>query len=359
MTLPELLYYAGYSIHKRFGTKNRKRLPCKVISIGNITLGGTGKTPAAIALALEAKARGFQPCILTRGYKGKIKGPFFVSNGGRRLPDASRAGDEAVLMAEKLEGLPVVKGGDRYEAGMFALERLKIKNSKPGSELLFIMDDGFQHWGLSRNKDILLVDSRNPFGNRRLLPLGYLREPLSAMSRADIVVLTNADKAGGRDGEPEVPSAHPSSTGGDGRGGSIVDLIGEIRQYNPEAPVFFACHRPVRFYAMTKEILPLEWATGKTFYVFCGIGNPSSFRDTLTATGADIRGIKIFRDHYAYSAGDIRAITEEAEKCGAAWIVTTEKDIMRLMSFDLPGNLVSLAIEFQVENKFYDEVFAF
>lgn len=347
MTLPELLYYAGYSIHKRHGTKNRKRLPCKVLSIGNITLGGTGKTPAAIALALQAKTRGFKPCILTRGYKGKVKGPCFVSNGGGRSLDSRQAGDEAVLMAEKLEGVPVVKGRNRHEAGMFAIETLKIQNSKFKTELLFILDDGFQHWGLFRDKDVLLIDGTNPFGNRRLFPLGYLREPLKAISRADIIVITNSPV--GRDaGEGE----RTQSLG-------IQDLLEELKKYNPAAPIFFSEHRPVKFQAIDGKILSLDRAIGKTFYGFCGIGNPRSFRETLASTGADVKGFKTFRDHYAFSAGDIRAVTADAEKCGAGWIVTTEKDIMRLRGFDLPENLVSLVIEFQAEKKFYDEVFAF
>jgi tetraacyldisaccharide 4'-kinase len=347
MRLPELLYYAGYSVHKRYGTKNRKRLPCKVLSIGNITLGGTGKTPAAIALAMEAKTRGFRPCILTRGYKGKVKGPCFVSNGSGSLMDSIQAGDEAVLMAEKLKDVPIVKGSDRYEAGMFAIGILGTRNQEPGTDFLFILDDGFQHWGLFRDKDILLIDGTNPFGNRRLLPLGYLREPLKAIGRADIIVITNA---------LELTYA------GEGKRTQslqIEALIKELKKYNAAAPIFFSEHRPVKFKALDGKLFSLDWARDKSLYGFCGLGNPLSFRHTLLSTGTDLKGFKTFRDHYTFSVNDMRAIARDAEKSGAGWIVTTEKDIMRLGGFDLPDNLVSLVIEFQVGEKFYDEVFRF
>jgi tetraacyldisaccharide 4'-kinase len=347
MKPPELLYYLGYSIHKRRGTKQQKKLPGKVISIGNITLGGTGKTPATIALAHEAKKRGFAPCILTRGYRGKAKGPCFVSVGAGPLLKEYDAGDEAFLMAEKLQGVPVVKGQNRYEAGLFALENLQSHMDRRGSEWLFILDDGFQHWGLFRDKDILLVDGTNPFGNRKLLPLGSLREPIKAIRRADIVVITKADGIPTHHLSPIT--YHPAPN----------DLIAEIQRYSPYVPIFFSEHRPVAFATDSGSSYSLDWAKGKAFFAFCGIGNPHSFRHTLGSIGADIKGLKSFRDHYRFTEGDIQAIAADAEKSGAAWIVTTEKDIMRLKGFNLPENLVALVIEFGIDEKFYDEVFRF
>ena len=352
MTPLELLYYLGYAVHRGYGTKKQKRLPSRVISIGNITLGGTGKTPAAIALTHEAKQRGFMPCILTRGYGGKAKGPCFVSRGEGPLMNAYDAGDEAFLMAEKLKGIPVVKGQNRYEAGMFAIGKLGVQTGHPASEWIFILDDGFQHWGLFRDRDILLVDGMDPFGNRKLLPLGYLREPVSEISRADIIVITN------------TPPLYPSPLRGEGKGGGesrqrseITELMKEIKQHNPTAPVFFSDHRPVGFTTVAGDPYPLEWAKGREVYAFCGIGNPQSFSKTLASTGADIKCLKTFRDHYRFSPDDMKTIAADAEKTGAAWIVTTEKDIMRLRGFDLPENLVALAIEFSAEKKLYDRVF--
>jgi tetraacyldisaccharide 4'-kinase len=336
MTLFELLYFLGYSINKGYVAMKQKRLPHQVISIGNITLGGTGKTPATIALAREAKQRGFRPCILTRGYKGKAQGPCFVSRGKRPLLNADEAGDEAVLMAEKLGDIPVVKGNKRYESGIFALSSLPSALQPD----MFLLDDGFQHWALFRDKDIVLIDSSVPFGNRRMLPLGTLREPIKEIKRADIIVITKADR-----NRTQHTTVH--------------DLIKELKKYNPHAPIFFADHKPSAFVTTTGELLTLEQAKGKRVFAFCGIGNPQSFRETLLSAGLQIRGFLAYRDHHSYSAGDMQSIKDNAERTGSEWIVTTEKDIMRLRSFSMPENLVSLAIEFTVDEKFYDEVFTF
>jgi tetraacyldisaccharide 4'-kinase len=340
MTFPEVLYYLGYLIKKHYALKNQKKLPHKVISIGNITMGGTGKTPATIALAREAIKRRFNPCILTRGYKGKAKGPCFVSRGENPVLDEYQAGDEALLMAEKLKGVPVVKGKNRYEAGMFALSSLPLALSPD----LFILDDGFQHWHLFRDKDILLIDVSNPFGKKHLLPVGRLREPLSSMKMADIIVITN------------TPTP-PSPLRGEGKGGGDDNLISEIRQYNTSAPIFFAQHKPSEFIKMTGDKLSIEWSKDKKLFGFCGIGNPDSFRKTLLSLNIDLKGFKVFRDHYRYSPDDIKKIINLAKTSGAQWIVTTEKDIMRIKGFDMPENLVSLVIEFYVDDEFYEEVF--
>ena len=340
MTLIESLYYIGYSIKKHYALKNQKRLPYKVISIGNITVGGTGKTPATIAIAEEAKRRWFIPNILTRGYKGKISAPCFVSRGEGPLLTEEEAGDEPILMAERLKGVPVIKGENRYEAGMFAIHNLRSQISNLESQMLFILDDGFQHQNLFRNKDILLIDSTNPFGNRKLLPLGPLREPLSAVSRADIIVITKADKA--RNQRSEINS-----------------MIEEIRKYNTKAPIFFSEHIPSKFVTPQGNIFPLEWAKGKRFFGFAGIGNPESFKSTLLSADVDLKGFKSFRDHYRYSLKDVQKIIKDSIKGDDNWIVTTEKDIMRLRQLNIPANLVALSIEFTVDEEFYNKVFNF
>jgi tetraacyldisaccharide 4'-kinase len=327
----EFLYFLGYSIHKEYGTKHQQRLPCKVISIGNITTGGTGKTPAAIAIAEKARKRGFRPCILTRGYKGKADGPCFVSKGDEPLLDVYLAGDEALLLARKLQGIPVIKGKDRHAGGLFALNSLP-SDMRPD---LFILDDGFQHWTLFRDKNILLIDSTNPFGNRRLLPLGPLREPLHAIARADIMVLTKSTRQ-------EIGEA----------------LTEEIRRHNHTVPLFYAEHVPAGFLSQKEESFPPRWAQGRRVFGFCGIGNPRSFQQTLLSTGAEIKGLLSFRDHHSYTAREVNMVAENAQSSGADWIVTTEKDIMRLKGFHLPENLVSLTVEFSIDEHFYDTVFA-
>jgi tetraacyldisaccharide 4'-kinase len=333
---PEFLYLLGLSLKKHYMLRHQKRLSHKVFSIGNITLGGTGKTPATIALAREAMKRGFMPCILTRGYKGKAEGPCFVSRGEGALLNEYQAGDEAVLIAQNLPGVVIVKGKDRYEAGMFALQNLQLQISDSKSRILFILDDGYQHWKLFRDKDILLIDGTKPFGNRRLLPLGSLREPLKAMERADIIVITKA-------ADRQKPA--------------VLSLINEIKKYNTKAPVFFASHKPSAFIASSGETLSLKWAEDKKFFSFCGIGNPHALKETLVSAGVHVTGSLTFRDHYRYSIGDLKEIMRNAERSGAEYIITTEKDIMRLRGFELPRNLVALKIEFFIDDDYYNVVF--
>jgi tetraacyldisaccharide 4'-kinase len=329
----EFLYYLGYSYKKYRCLKDRKRLPVRVISVGNITVGGTGKTPAVMAIAGEAKKRGQQPCILTRGYKGTAKGPCFISRGDGPLLSTDEAGDEASLMAEKVRGIPIVKGADRFEAGMFAYREMDIRPS------LFILDDGFQHWRLHRDRDVLLIDSTNPFGNRHLLPSGILREPLKEVERADVIVITKSQPGSAKDDR------------------SQENLLDELRRYTPRAPIYFSGHRPVCLRTQTGEELSLGTISGKSIFAFCGIGNPLAFKNTLVSTGADVKEILVFRDHYPYSQKDLERITEGAERHNSHWIVTTEKDIMRLKGRDLPWNMVSLEIEFTIGERFYHELF--
>lgn len=370
MTLPEFLYYIGYTIKKRYAYKHQKRLPHKVISIGNITAGGTGKTPAVIAIADEAKKRGFYPVILTRGYKGKAKGPCFVQDAGyksERLSAMTRFeihdtglktntssimhrelcimfGDEPVLMSETLKDVPIVKCADRYEGGMFALNSPdspihRFTDFHPphaDKPIIFILDDGFQHWQLFRDKNILLIDAENPFDNRRLLPVGLLREPLKEIERADIIVLTKT---------------------GDIRQAMIEDIVGEIKSYNSKAPVFLSMHKPSGFVKLSGETMPIEWAKDKNFFAFCGIGSPESFKKTVLSAGCNLKGIKKYSDHYSYKEDDIEDIIKEAKAGNADWIVTTEKDMVRLRGLCLPENLVALTIRLVIDEKVYAEVF--
>jgi tetraacyldisaccharide 4'-kinase len=352
MTAFEFLYFLGYSVKRHYALKNQKRLPNRVISIGNITLGGTGKTPAAMALARKASLMGFHPCILTRGYKGKAEGPCFVSKGDGPLINAYQAGDEATLMAETLRDVPIVKGKNRYEAGMFAIANLKSEISNLKSQLLFILDDGFQHWALHRDKDILLIDGTSPYGNRRLFPAGSLREPLSAMKRADIIVITN------------TYSHYPNSSGDVYQGGgaknkelNVERLTEEIRRYAASTPLYFAQHSPAALIAASGNVFALSDMKNKKIFAFCGIGNPHSFKNTLLPLIGKLTGFMIFRDHYQYSHADFRMIADNAKRSGANWIVTTEKDIMRLKEFSMPDNLLALRIEFHVDDTFYAEVF--
>jgi tetraacyldisaccharide 4'-kinase len=311
----ESLYWLGYRLDRRFGLNKAKNLPVKVISIGNLTLGGTGKTPLAIALAQRATKRGIKPCILTRGYKGTLKGPVLVT------PDMKPedAGDEVLLMAKK--GLMVIKCPDRYEGGLFALKHLS-----PAPDL-FILDDGYQHWGLKRDTDILLLNGKQPFGNRGLLPLGDLREPIKETKRADIILLTRIK---------EIPKP----------------VEEEIRLHNPRAPIYAAVYEPAHIADCRGKVYTLNSLKGKEVLAFCGIGEPASFRNTLEETGAIVKELMVFRDHHRFTGAEIRKIKNRAKKQGAEWILTTEKDIIRLGACE---GIHAVAVKLSPPEDFYKE----
>lgn len=335
MNLLERAYLIGLSLKQRSALRNPKRLPCRVISVGNITTGGTGKTPATIALAEEARRRGMRPVILTRGYRGSAPGPCFVSRGQRPLLTQMQAGDEPVLMAEKLNGVEIVKGADRHASGIFAISELGLQCLRKGAqpEPLFLLDDGFQHWRLHRDRDVVLIDALDPFSGGRLLPLGRLREPLSALGRADVIAITRCD------------AASPQES-----------VISTIRQYNPHAPVFRAWHRvsAVRSPDGTR-LGPARLAGMKVFGV-CGLGNPAGFQETIRSLHAELTGLRSYRDHYPYRQPDIASAAREAAALGADAIVTTEKDYVRMAGLDLPENLLIIEIEFAAEDGFFDAV---
>jgi tetraacyldisaccharide 4'-kinase len=359
MGIVELLYYLGLSVKKYYAFRNRRKLPFRVISIGNITVGGTGKTPVTIAVAQEAKRRGFNPSILTRGYKGKRKGPCFVTKGEGALLGVDDAGDEPVLMAQKLRGVPIVKGPDRYESGVFSVEELggwaaegrshneKVSHHTANSglhaprSLLFILDDGFQHWRLFRDKDVVLIDADNPFGNSLLLPLGILREPVESLSRADIIVLTKC-----------FNDAKDDKT-------DVSEITNKIRQYNPGAPIFLSGYSHLVRLLVSGQEKPLSWIEGKKVFGFCALGNPESFKKTLKEAGAELLGFKKYKDHFMYGQREMRDIGYEAARRGAEWIATTEKDIIKTRDLDLPENIFIIEIELSVEMKFYDDIFSF
>lgn len=341
MGLLSAIYSAALSGRKLFyktGFKKTKKLPAKVISIGNLTLGGTGKTPAVIAVAQEAKNQGFKPCILTRGYKGKAKGPCLITR--NELNDRAKNslpvtrhlsllfGDEPLLMAYRLEKIPVVKGKNRFLAGIYALGEF-------GSDAInmFILDDGFQHWGLYRDVDILLIDAANPFGNGKLFPEGILREPLNSIKRADTIVITKADIV-----SKEL----------------IQASIQRIKLYNPEASIYTASHKPTALVDASGESKSLDSLKNKRIYVFTGIADPSYFKALLKSKGADIIQFKTFRDHYNYKQRDINKMKKEAS---GLEIITTEKDLVKIKELKLPKNISALRIEFSIGEAFYDHIF--
>jgi len=291
---------------KAYSRAGGSSLPGFVVSIGNLTVGGTGKTPAACMLARWALHEGYRVAVLSRGYGGHYGEKVLeVSDEHGINATPAEAGDEPVLMARRLPGVPVVVSRQRYLAGLRALE-------KHGSDF-FILDDGFQHLGLKRNLDLVLVDATNPFGNGHLLPWGPLREPFVHLERAHAFLLTRA---------------------GDGAGGDVAALLSERF---PGKPLFRSDHLPERiFFPFRREAYPPRRLEGKRVAAFAGIGRPEAFHDTLKRLGAEVVVFKAFPDHHLYTPGEIQALIMEKEGHGADWLITTEKDWVRLESLGPP-----------------------
>ncbi|MDE2058951.1 MAG: tetraacyldisaccharide 4'-kinase [candidate division NC10 bacterium] len=287
-----------------YGLARTRRLPVPVLSVGNLTVGGSGKTPFVEMLAGRLRERGQRVVIILRGYRGGLKTPTIVSDGIGLKCEPTIAADEAYLLARHLPGVAVLTGADRYRVGKVALERVDCG--------VIILDDGFQHLRLHRDLDIVLVDAVNPLGYGRLLPSGLLREPPEALERADIVVVTNADAR--RD----------------------VDLaIRAIRQYAPIAPIARAVHRPVSLIDVgSEERVGLERLTGQRLLAVSGIANPSRFEMTLVRLGAVVAAHHVFPDHHRYVPADLEIINRAAKNIGASMVVTTEKDMVKLVGLD-------------------------
>ncbi|MCL0096050.1 tetraacyldisaccharide 4'-kinase [Thermodesulfovibrionales bacterium] len=335
MKILESLYHIGYSIKKRHSLSIQRRLPYKVISIGNMVVGGTGKTPATIAIAEEAKKRGFNPIILTRGYKGKAKRPCLVTPSPKNSTAPSLLfGDEPLLIAGRLKDVVVVKCADRHEGGMFALHNLAPTNldSQPFNCLpvIFILDDGFQHWRLYRDLDIVLIDGLDPFGNRKMLPMGPLRGPLKELKGADIFVITKAQNEA---------------------------LSDELKGINREAPLYFSECKILKVRDIRGSEVPQEVLRGKRIYAFCGLANPESFRETVLSIGGELSGFKTFRDHHRYTGGDLRWLKKQFRRLNCDFLVATEKDMVKLRELDTPEDILYLEIRFCIDSSFFDKVF--
>jgi tetraacyldisaccharide 4'-kinase len=306
----------------------QKALPCAVISIGNITVGGTGKTPMAIYLARLVTSLGYRVVILSRGYKGSAeKTGGIVGNGKALLMSPAQAGDEPIMMASTLKGVPVVVGRNRYEAGNRAIMAF--------SPDVIILDDGFQHLKLARDINLVLVDHHRPFGNRHLLPRGPLREPVSAIKRADIIIETRCDV--------------PTKPG--------VELGKTMQRLSLKTPVYQSSHIPdiVHIVSGKRPSLPnlgtsgqacsLSLLQGKRAFVFSGIADNRNFHRTLTGIGCHFSGFREFPDHYNFCESDLAAIANSAIDRKAELILTTQKDAVRIPTgVQWPVDLVVIGI---------------
>ena len=297
------------SLYKKEIFKSKK-LPCTVISIGNITVGGTGKTPMTIYLAELMKNFGLKVVVVSRGYKGKAeKRGGIVSNEKKICMNTADAGDEPCMIAARLKGIPVIVGQDRFSAGSMA-----VKQFNPD---VIIMDDAFQHLRIQRDINLVLLDNDLPFGNKHLLPRGILREPLSALKRGDAFVLTRADCK--NNGFPEELNAIACGT-----------------------PVFRSSHVPYlntvvkcstsegKVKTESKESMNLNILKNKKLFLFSGIAKNRDFYNSVYSIEQKIKGFLEFPDHYFYTNNDIKKIIQSAIESDADCIVTTEKDYTRI-----------------------------
>lgn len=304
-----------------------RRLPCRVICVGNLTAGGTGKTPMAIFLARRLVRKGYRVVMVSRGYRGRAeKVGGVVSDGRQILMDAATAGDEPYLMARSLPDVPVVVGGDRFRAGMIATSQL-------GAQVV-ILDDAFQHMALDRDFNLVLMDAGSPLGNGHLLPRGELREPVSALRRAHAVILTRADRL------------------------TDLSLARRLEQIKPKAapaPVFTASH-----VTRIRGVIPAggrqmdvpspvggqdtDFADARAL-VFSGVARNDDVHRSVAGLGVRMVRRMTFSDHHYYTDKDHGAIAEAAQSSGADWLITTEKDYVRFAGrFIWPRPLVVIGV---------------
>jgi tetraacyldisaccharide 4'-kinase len=277
-----------------------RRLACPVVSVGNLTVGGTGKTPAVELAVRTLMELGHRPAVVSRGYGRRTHGIQIVADAASIRLDAEEGGDEPFLLARRLPGVPVVVGSNRYDAGRHAIDRFGVT--------AIVLDDGFQHRTLAKDLEIVMARARAPWGNGRLLPGGPLREPLAALGRADLIVVTGARGAD-----------------------DVGEVIDAARAYAPHAPVVAARHVPTECWeAGSMKDVPVETLLGKRLFVFAGIGTPAGFRRTLQETGVVESGFARFADHHWYTREEVRMLDGQAAASGADGLVTTEKDWVRL-----------------------------
>jgi len=298
--LRALLYYWGWFA--------QRRLPVPVVSVGNLTLGGTGKTPVVIQLVEWLLAQGTRVAILSRGYRRTSTDPYLlVSNGEQLLVGPNEAGDEPFLMAQRCPRAIVAVGADRYELGYWVLDRFPVD--------CLILDDGFQHLGLYRDVNLLLVDATDAEGLAAPVPAGRLREPLQAAERATAIIITRAD----------VPA-------------QVAQVCHRLEAANGPMPDPIQVRfRPESFWSVVSGASqPLSWFKGKTALLCSGVGHAGSFRALVESMGVTVLDEVVYVDHHAYTNQDVERLRARATALQAELVVTTEKDACKLAALLQP-----------------------
>ena len=291
-----------------WGILRKVKLPAYVISVGNLTVGGTGKTPTAQKIAEIMSNRGYRVVILNRGYRSHWdKNIGVVSDGKQISMTAYEAGDEAYLMAKTLPNIPVIIGKNRAVTGKYAVEHFQAE--------VIVMDDGYQHWRLARDLDIVLVDTITMFGNGNVLPRGILREPLKNLNRADLFIFTKTNQSSAM---------------------NKILLRETIARYNNQAPIAESIHKPQNFveigewYNNAGRQIALESLQGKKAIVFSAIGNPVSFEQTVVSMGVTLLEAVRYPDHHDYGMSEMQYISDRAKELNAVAVITTTKDAVKI-----------------------------
>jgi len=319
-----------------------KSLPCTVISIGNITAGGTGKTPMTVYMAELIRRLGYEVVVISRGYKGEMeKTGGIVSNGKTVLMGPEKAGDEPFMLAGRLKNIPVIVGKDRFEAGMRA-----VKKFNPD---VIVLDDAFQHLKLKRDINLVLLDAKDPFGNSYLLPRGVLREPVYALSRGDAFILTRSGFASAS---------------------AVKNSLARLKGFIQGKPSFNTSHVPYIYIVEKGKHVPFESISRKPFlydfdflrdcrvFAFAGIARNDDFRRTIEGFKCIVAGFLEFSDHHGYSETDFNTVLRLAKEANVDFLFTTEKDHARMahkMTWPIDLVVVGINIFFESNEKSFSE----
>jgi tetraacyldisaccharide 4'-kinase len=304
LTAPELIYSEAIKLRNYLYSKQLLKtyqVGARVFSVGNITTGGTGKTPFVIWLCKQIthnsklKTQNYKCAIMTRGYKTTQNSKLKTQN----------YTDEPAILAKNCPQAKIIVNPDRVAGATLAINNY-------GADIL-IMDDGFQYRRLRRDLDIVMIDATCPFGYGRMLPAGLLREPISALKRADAAVITRCDQT--------TPN-------------ELNTLEETLLKQNANIAIAKSIHAPICARAASDEEISIEELKQKKIFAFCGIGNPQAFLKTIKALGAELIGSKVFDDHYRYTTDCLNTIYTKAGDCGADLILTTEKDWTKITPFD-------------------------
>jgi tetraacyldisaccharide 4'-kinase len=314
-----LFYCLGLRLNRlsyRLGLFPTRRLKVRVISVGNLTLGGTGKTPIVIMIAENLRDHGFKPAILSRGYGGSSREQVnVVCDGQQVLLSADVAGDEPRMIAERLRNIPVLTGKNRYLTGNYAIDQFGVDT--------LILDDGFQHRALSRDLNILLFDQNQPLGNGNLFPAGELREPAKESDRADLICITRCL----RSANSTFLQAHLP------RNAAVVKTALKanslIRLDNHAA-------------------LDVEMLKDLPVAAFCGIAKPGDFKTTLETAGARVVFFRALPDHHRYDADELQSLDRQAREAGAKYVLVSEKDSVKIDAAMLSIPVLKLVVDVEI-----------